>query len=85
MKDHTIFGSGNYSSQMFKQVENLAKQRAGANAIAVSQAVSTTEQECERAYSKYMSMKKTIKKMKKALKKYKATGDVKYLKMFGVK
>lgn len=79
MNTDSILGGGNYAGETFKAIERGRKKAARQRANTVVAKVNEAEEELAMAAGRYKMAKRKVKRMAKLLKKYKKTGDAKYL------
>ena len=74
----------NYSSVLFNQIEKIEKNRIRKEAAIVARSLEVADERYAEAAKAMRRAEKTRKKMKRALKKFKKTGDISHLSVFGV-
>ena len=79
MNTESILGNHNDSCVLFAEIRKNQKWRAKQNAARVIGAVNSAEENLTEARNRYKIAKKRVWMVEKALKKYKKTGDEKYL------
>lgn len=84
MNTSSLLPSKNYSKVLFGEIEEARKKRVRVAAAKVAKHVNDAEERFESAKREAKRAAKLLKKMEKALKKYRKTGDEKYLEIFGV-
>lgn len=81
---NTVFGSRNYSDKLFNQIDKVQAKRESSKAAHIVRASETAEEQLQEAEAAHRKAKKRVSKMRKALKKYKKSGNPKHLNIFGV-
>ena len=77
-------GNSNYSSVLFKELENLKKNTARQAAKKVAHVLGKQEEAVEQAKAALSNEKDKLKKLDKQIKKYKKSGDLRDLSIFGI-